>query len=95
MGTNWVNCHKYLCCMKTKQEKLSERLKFAALASLTLGLAPFVPEPHIFGKIKWVLGGAVGMGPMDWFDLFWHSWPWVLFIVFGIQWLVARKKAVV
>ncbi len=31
------------------------------MASLTLGLAPFVPEPHVWGKIKWVLGGANGM----------------------------------
>lgn len=47
------------------------------LASLTMGLAPFVPEPHIVGKIRWVAGGAVGMGPMDWFDLVMHGAPWV------------------
>lgn len=45
------------------------------LASLTLGLAPFVPEPHLIGKIRWVAGGAVGMGPMDWFDLVMHGAP--------------------
>jgi hypothetical protein len=46
--------------------------------SLTLGLAPFFPEPHIVGKIQWVMGGAVGMQPMDWFDLILHGTPWVL-----------------
>jgi hypothetical protein len=48
------------------------------LFSLTLGLAPFFPEPHIIGKLQWVMGGAVGMQPMDWFDLILHGTPWVL-----------------
>ena len=47
---------------------------------LTLGLAPFVPEPHIWGKLRWVAGGAHGMGPMDWFDLVFHGLPWLLLI---------------
>ena len=47
---------------------------------LTLGLAPFYPEPHIVGKIRWVAGGAVGMGYIDWFDLLLHGLPWVLLI---------------
>jgi len=51
------------------------------LLSLTLGLAPFIPEPHIFGKIQWVLGGAVGMQMMDWLDLLMHGSPWLLFII--------------
>jgi hypothetical protein len=59
--------------MKTKHERINKKLKFAVLGSLTLGLAPFVPEPHIYGKIKWVLGGAEGMQLMDWLDLCWHS----------------------
>ncbi len=54
--------------------------KFVVLASLTLGLAPFYPEPHFFGKVRWVLGGAVGMGPMDWFDLVFHGLPWLLLL---------------
>ncbi|MEZ4316287.1 MAG: hypothetical protein R3F61_02235 [Myxococcota bacterium] len=47
------------------------------LASLTLGLAPFTPEPHLVGKIRWVAGGAVGMQAGDWFDLVMHGAPWV------------------
>ncbi|MCB0761438.1 MAG: hypothetical protein KDC12_07955 [Flavobacteriales bacterium] len=76
--------------MKSKEEKLKERLRFALLASLTLGLAPFFPEPHLFGKIRWVAGGANGMEALDWFDLAWHSWPWVLLVVFGIQWIKSK-----
>lgn len=55
-------------------------IKTWLLASLTLGLAPFVPEPHIVGKIRWIAGGAVGMGPMDWFDVALHGTPWLLLI---------------
>jgi len=53
------------------------RLLVPMVASLTLGLAPFRPEPHLVGKIRWVAGGAVGMGPMDWFDLAMHGAPFV------------------
>ena len=50
-------------------------LGLALIASLTLGLAPFFPEPHIWGKIKWIAGGAHGMAAMDWFDFFMHAAP--------------------
>ncbi len=49
-------------------------------ACLTLGLAPYVPEPHVWGKLRWVLGGATGMQLMDWFDLVLHGLPWVLLL---------------
>ena len=54
------------------------------IASLTLGLAPFFPEPHIWGKLKWVAGGAHGMQLMDWFDLFMHGAPFLLFATSSI-----------
>lgn len=47
------------------------------VASLTLGLAPWTPEPHLVGKLRWLLGGAVGMGALDGFDLALHGAPWV------------------
>lgn len=50
------------------------------LVCLTLGLAPFTPEPHIVGKLKWLLGGASGMMPMDYFDLILHGFPFVWLI---------------
>lgn len=50
------------------------------IACLTLGLTPFVPEPHVWGKLKWVLGGAIGMQPMDWLDLLMHGTPFILLI---------------
>jgi hypothetical protein len=72
--------------------KLSMRLftdwKFLVLACATLGLAPFLPEPHIWGKLKWLAGGAVGMQPMDWFDVFLHGTPWILLLIYLIRKLV-------
>lgn len=54
--------------------------KLILMACLLLGLAPFVPEPHLWGKLRWVAGGAIGMQPLDWFDLIWHGLPWLLLI---------------
>lgn len=50
------------------------------LLCLTLGLAPFLPEPHIWGKIKWIAGGAVGMKAEDWFDVLFHGLPFILLL---------------
>jgi len=47
------------------------------MTSLTLGLAPWLPEPHIVGKIRWVLGGAKDMAAMHWSDLLMHGAPWM------------------
>lgn len=62
------------------------------MASLTLGLAPFVPEPHILGKIRWVLGGAKGMQLMDWGDLILHGTPWIWLIYTGLNVFFGKRK---
>ena len=54
--------------------------KIILLLCLTLGLAPFFPEPHIWGKLKWIAGGATGMRLKDWFDVLWHGLPFLLLI---------------
>lgn len=54
--------------------------KIVLLLCLTLGLAPFSPEPHIWGKIKWIAGGATGMQAIDWFDVVQHGFPFVLLL---------------
>lgn len=58
---------------------------------LTLGLAPFSPEPHIVGKLKWIFGGAEGMILMDWFDTALHGAPWVALIVVLTQKIKNRR----
>lgn len=64
------------------------------VASLSLGLAPFAPEPHIVGKLRWLAGGAVGMGGEDWFDLAMHGAPWIWLLVVAVRWGLARRHAV-
>ena len=68
--------------------------KMVGFLCLTLGLAPFVPEPHIWGKIKWIAGGANGMKLMDWGDFFMHGIPWFLLIRIGFIHLRRKVKAV-
>jgi len=60
--------------------KLLNDIRIILLLCLTLGLAPFYPEPHILGKLKWIFGGATGMSLKDWFDVLLHGFPWVLLV---------------
>lgn len=62
--------------------------KLIIIACLTLGLAPYLPEPHLWGKLKWIAGGANGMQLIDWFDFFMHGMPWLLLFRLGILKLV-------
>lgn len=62
------------------------------LASLTLGLAPFVPEPHLVGKLRWIAGGANGMQMTDWFDTLLHATPWVLLLRIVVLRLLSRFR---
>ena len=50
------------------------------LACLTLGLAPFVPEPHIWEKLKMLASGDL-VRPIDIFDLILHGAPFVVLIL--------------
>ncbi|WP_426431049.1 hypothetical protein ACPX19_01520 [Winogradskyella sp. HB-48] len=60
--------------------KILNDWRLIILLCLTLGLAPFFPEPHIIGKVSWLAGGAVGMTVMDYFDILLHGFPFVLLI---------------
>ncbi|MFT4781318.1 MAG: hypothetical protein ACJAZK_001596 [Psychroserpens sp.] len=52
--------------------------RITVLLCLTIGLVPFFPEPHIWGKLKWIAGGANSMGIQDWFDVLLHGFSWIL-----------------
>ncbi len=74
---------------KSKIDNKPSLIPRFSIFSLTLGLAPWSP-PHIIGKVKWLFGGAVGMQPMDWFDLVLHGTPWIL--LFGAIIWEGKKK---
>ena len=48
-------------------------------ACMTLGLAPFVPEPHLVEKLRMLSQGALRK-PIDIFDLLFHAVPWLALI---------------
>ena len=60
--------------------KAGKSLYLFGLLALAMALAPFAPEPHLLGKIRWISGGAVGMGAMDWLDVAIHGGPLLLFL---------------
>ncbi|MBU0498607.1 MAG: RND transporter [Gammaproteobacteria bacterium] len=49
------------------------------LVALTLGLAPFLPEPHLWEKLRMLAAGSLNR-PLDIFDLVMHASPWVLLV---------------
>ncbi|WP_292313155.1 RND transporter [Marivivens sp.] len=58
------------------------------LACLTLGLAPFFPEPHIWEKLKMLAAGELAK-PIDIFDLVMHSAPFVVLFAKGLRTVMA------
>jgi len=59
-----------------------DKLPFGPLIviSLMLALAPFVPEPHLWEKIKMLGAGELTKG-LDIFDLFLHGTPLCLLVL--------------
>ncbi len=54
------------------------------LAALLLGLAPFVPEPHLWEKLKMLAAGELKR-PIDIFDLLMHGAPALLLLAKGVR----------
>lgn len=66
--------------------KWLDKIPFSTLLiiSLFLGLAPFVPEPHVWEKLKMLAAGSLSK-PIDIFDLLMHGTPWVLLCLKAIR----------
>ena len=50
---------------------------------LTLGLAPFTPEPHIWEKLRMLVAGDLRR-PVDIFDMLFHGLPWLVALAKGL-----------
>ncbi|WP_442506146.1 hypothetical protein SH528x_004976 [Novipirellula sp. SH528] len=61
------------------------------LAALSLGLAPFFPEPHIWEKLKMLAGGTLRR-PIDIFDLLLHATPWLLLIAKVVRMMMRQSE---
>jgi hypothetical protein len=59
------------------------------IACATLGLAPFVPEPHVWEKLKMLATGTLTR-PIDIFDLVMHGAP---FIVAAVKFAAGRQRS--
>ena len=54
-------------------------LSLLIVLCLTLGLAPFAPQPHVWEKLKMLVSGELTRA-IDIFDLLLHGSPWLLLI---------------
>jgi hypothetical protein len=64
--------------MRNSFEKIP--LLLLVVICLTLGLAPFTPEPHLLEKLRMLTAGEL-VRPIDISDLVMHGAPWVLLIL--------------
>jgi hypothetical protein len=55
------------------------------LACLTLGLAPFFPQPHIIEKVRWLIEGRP-FRRIDILDFLFHGAPWL-----WLAWTLLRR----
>jgi len=55
-------------------------LPLLVVVCLTLGLAPFTPEPHLLEKLRMLTEGQL-VKPIDIFDLVLHGTPWILLVL--------------
>ena len=55
-------------------------LAVIVVVAVLLVPAPFVPEPHLWEKLKMLVAGPLAR-PIDIFDLFWHGAPLVLLLL--------------
>ncbi len=58
-----------------------DRIPFTVIVpfAVFLTFAPFVPEPHLWGKLRMLAGGELTR-PIDIFDLFLHGTPLLLLV---------------
>ena len=67
--------------MSSLLDRIDEVPWFVAIVlCLTLGLAPFLPEPHIVEKLRMLVKGTLTR-PLDMFDLALHAVPFVLLLM--------------
>ena len=64
----------------------------SVIAALTLGLAPFVPKPHIVEKLEMLRAGSLRR-PIDILDLVLHGIPWILLMLkAAAAWRLALRR---
>jgi hypothetical protein len=65
-------------------------LSILIVLCLTLGLAPFAPQPHLWEKLGMLASGELTRA-LDIFDLLLHGSPWLL-LVAKLLWLAKSRS---
>ncbi len=65
-------------------------LSIIVIAALTLGLAPFFPEPHLLEKLRLLWAGNL-RAPIDIFDFLMHAAPFVLLLAKLLRMALLRQ----
>jgi len=63
----------------------------AAVASATLGLAPYVPHAHVYKQFVNLWHGRL-IAPIDIFDFALHGAPWVWLLAALVVWALAALR---
>lgn len=68
-------------------------LHWALILGLLLGLSPFVPEPHLWEKLKMLAAGTLTR-PLDIFDLLYHAVPMAVMLakLARLAWLARHGR---
>jgi hypothetical protein len=76
----------YSSCAPSSGDVMSQLWSYPILilACLTLGLAPFLPQPHVVEKLRMLFAGTLTR-PIDIFDLLLHAAPFVLLLIKVVQ----------
>jgi len=84
---------KHKCKNREVSSKMKwlEKIPYSVIITIALflALAPFVPEPHLWQKIKMLIAGTLTK-PVDIFDLFWHSSPTIILL---LKWHYQKKNS--
>ncbi len=66
-------------------------LSILVIVSLTLGLAPYVPQPHLVEKLLMLISGDL-VRPVDIFDLLLHGSPVALLFLKIFRMLLTEHR---
>lgn len=74
-------CYACLACYLEAVMQFLDQIPFqlVLIACVTLGLAPFFPEPHVWEKLKMLVAGDLRKS-VDIFDLLMHGLPWLVLL---------------
>jgi len=77
---------------KKKNMKILDAIPFhiVIIMCLTIGLAPFVPEPHVVEKLRMLFSGNLHR-LVDIGDLLMHGSPWILLVLKLISLAVLKR----